>query len=98
MPYLYLWGGAEDESFSQDFDTLARSATAAVAMGGHTVYHCDHSELELVGEDNRHSWPDVASDWVTAFLLAHPMDVDPLPYAEGFPEGWPMSCATGAIE
>ena len=99
MPYLILWGGEEDISFNQNFDVLTHASVATLTDGGHHLIRCDHSELPLEGDDSRHTWPDVASTWVTDFLLAHPMGVDPLPYADGvFPEGWLSSCAVGAFE
>lgn len=85
IPVQVLWGGSTDRAFSVDFDAAAADMIATLQEQGSFVITCEH--------DGGHSYESSFWAFTLPFLLDHPRGVDPEPYADGLPEGYPSWCA-----
>jgi len=85
MPILVSWGGEMDQAVGQDFNVFARNLIRDLEMGGHFYVPCNHGA--------EHVWYREFTPWVLRFLLDHPYDVAPEPYAERLPDAFPDYCS-----
>jgi predicted esterase len=84
MPTLVLWGGETDEAYEQSFHNWSTEMIETLVENDHFVVSCNHG----MGHHLEPSFMDI----VMPFLLAHPKDVEPLPYLDGLPESYPSYC------
>jgi hypothetical protein len=85
MPILVSWGGEMDQAVGQDFNVFARNLIRDLELGGHFYVPCNHGA--------EHVWYREFTPWVLRFLLDHPYDVAPEPYAEMLPDAFPDYCS-----
>lgn len=84
LPVLITWGGPDDTYGSLSFEQTSLNFAAHLVEDGSFVVECIH--------DGGHTIPDGATDYAWRFLSDHPYGVDPEPYADGLPEGFPSFC------
>lgn len=84
LPVLVTWGGASDDAYQVDFNETNLELIDTLTGLGSFVVACDHG----TGHSLDSAWWPYAFE----FLLAHPMGVDPEPYADGLPETFPEWC------
>jgi poly(3-hydroxybutyrate) depolymerase len=84
IPVLVTWGGPQDVSNEQNFETFARNLIADLQMGEHPIVTCDHGE--------GHEWNPLFNPWILDYLFAHTLSGDDRPFAAGLPEVFPAYC------
>ena len=84
IPVLLTWGGPSDLYGSYSFEDASLYLSEALREDGHFVVECVH--------DDGHSLPPWGIEYAWEFFEAHPRGVDPLPWAEGLPSGYPSGC------
>ena len=89
VPFLVSWGGPDDASNGQNFDTFARDLITDLQGGGHPLVTCEHGE--------GHAWNPPFNPWVLDFLFAHTLSGNEAPYADGLPGVFPDFCGVPAV-
>lgn len=84
LPVMITWGGPGDTYSSVSFEETSLYLSEELQADGSFVVECEH--------DLGHQIPDGASTWAWEFLSAHPLDVDPEPWAAGLPDTLPDYC------
>lgn len=86
IPVLMTWGGPTDTFSTLSFDETSTYMSNALREDGHFVVDCVH--------DDGHVLPPGGVGYAYEFLMDHPKGVDPSPYAEGLPTGFPDFCVS----
>ncbi len=84
LPVLMTWGGPSDLYGPLSFDETSRYMVEQLRADGSFVVECEH--------DRGHTLPPGGLDYAYRFLLDHPRGIQPEPYADGLPEGFPSFC------
>jgi poly(3-hydroxybutyrate) depolymerase len=84
IPVLLTWGGPEDIVSPLSFHDATLFLAENLREDGHFVIECEH--------DRAHDLPPGGIQYAYDFLMDHPKGIDPSPYADGLPSGFPDWC------
>lgn len=87
-PTLLLHGAAGRDTFILDFARASASWARAYRAAGGFAIDCDDGGDHVASAFSRMGFGGRAM----AFFDAHPYKIDPEPYANGLPSGWPSTC------
>jgi len=84
VPFLVSWGGSDDMSNGQNFETFAQDLIMELRGGEHPVVTCNHGE--------GHAWNPPFNPWVLDYLFAHTLSGNERPFEDGLSAVFPDYC------